>query len=165
MKYSGISMMLPAILALLSVSSAQLITASGNLTLPSTPTKILGNVYNHWVPLGNKTYDLTRSLYLPTTQTLTVPMTGSRKKAIIEPSRSALIIIDMQNFFLHQELSPKATGGRKAVEPTLAMIDGFRSKGMKILWVNWGLEGHDLLTMPPSFLAGFSGGTDSPLSK
>ena len=91
-------------------------------------------------------------------------MTGSRKAAVIEPSRSALVIIDMQNFFLHPQLSPKATGGRTAVEPTLKMIDGFRSKGMKILWTNWGLDAHDLLTMPAAFLDQFAGGTDSPLS-
>lgn len=152
-------------LALPYLSTCDLITAAGNIALPSTNLTILGNVYNHWIPLGNKSFDLTRSLVLPTSAPLTIPMTGSRKSATIEPSRSALVIIDMQNYFLHPELSPKAEGGRKAVEPTLKMIDGFRSKGMKVLWVNWGLDGHDLQTMPASFLAGFSGGTDSPLSE
>lgn len=152
------------IAAISSLTSSTLITASGNISLPNTNLTLLGNVYNHWVPLGNKTFDLTRSLIYPTTTPLTIPMTGSRKSAIIEPSRSALIIIDMQNFFLHPELSPKATAGRTAVDPTLKMIDGFRKKGMKVLWVNWGLDGWDLETMPASFLAGFSGGTDSPLS-
>jgi isochorismate hydrolase len=33
-----------------------------------------------------------------------LPMAGSQKEIIIEPTRSALVIIDMQNFFLH----PKA---------------------------------------------------------
>lgn len=70
----------------------------------------------------------------------------------------------MQNFFLHPLLSPHATGGRKAVQPTLDMIDGFRKKGMKILWTNWGIDEYDLLTIPPSFLDGFSTG-DDPLSK
>lgn len=92
-------------------------------------------------------------------------MTGERKSAIIEPSRSALIIIDMQNFFLHPELNPMATAGRAAVEPTLKIIEGFRKKGIKILWVNWGLDQRDLRDMPASFLAGFSGGSDSPLSQ
>ena len=87
----------------------------------------------------------------------------SRKSARIEPSRSALIIIDMQNFFLHPELSPDATAGRAAVEPTLKIIEGFRKIGIKILWVNWGLDGRDLRDMPAAFLAGFSGGSDSPL--
>lgn len=158
------AMLLQALISLLTMTSSTLITAGGNITVPNSDTPILGNLYNHWVALGNKTFDLTRSLYLPTTAPLTIPMNGTRKSAIIEPSRSALIIIDMQNYFLHPELSPRAVGGRNAIEPTLKMIHAFRAKGMKILWVNWGLDGHDLLTIPPSFLAGFSGGTDSPLT-
>ncbi|KAF2465604.1 Isochorismatase hydrolase, partial [Lindgomyces ingoldianus] len=155
---------LQALLSLSTLTTSTLITTSGNITLPETPTPILGNLYNHWIVLPNKTYDLTRSLYLPTTTPVTIPMFGTRKAAIIEPSRSALIIIDMQNYFLHPKLSPRATGGRAAVQPTLNMIAGFRKKGMKVLWTNWGLDGYDLLTIPPSFLAGFSGGTDSPLT-
>jgi len=83
-------------------------------------------------------------------------MTGSKKSIRIEPSRSALVIIDMQNFFLHPALSPGATAGRAAIAPTVNMIKGFREAGMKILWTNWGLDNFDLLTMPPSFLDGFS---------
>ena len=45
--------------------------------------------------------------------------------------------------------------GRTAVQPTVNMINGFRSKGMKVLWTNWGLTEYDRLTIPPSFLAGF----------
>jgi nicotinamidase-related amidase len=91
-------------------------------------------------------------------------MTGSRKTAIIEPSRSALVIIDMQEFFLNPELSPRADGGRTIVQATLNMIAGFRAKGMKVLWVNWGLDQRDLREMPPALLAGFSD-DDGPLSK
>lgn len=165
MKLSQVAMLsLQALISLASLTSGSLITVSGNLSLPDVPTPILGSLYNHWVPLGNKTFDLTRSLYLQTTTPLTIPMTGSRRSAVIEPSRSALVIIDMQNYFLHPELSPRAEEGRKAVDPTLKMIDGFRKRGMKVLWTNWGLDGRDLLQMPASFLAGFSGGSDSPLS-
>ncbi|KAF1957010.1 Isochorismatase hydrolase [Byssothecium circinans] len=152
------------LLPLASLSTCTLITPSDNITIPSTTTPILGNLYNHWIALPTKTYDLTRSLISPITTPLTIPMNGSRKAAIIEPSRSALVIIDMQEYFLNPELSPKAEGGRKAVEPTLKMIDGFRKKGMKVHWVNWGLDGKDLREIPPAFLAGFSGGKDSPLT-
>ncbi|KAF2681522.1 Isochorismatase hydrolase [Lentithecium fluviatile CBS 122367] len=152
-----------AIMATLPLASSKLITASGNISLPDTDTTVLGNIYNHWVHLGNKSFDLTRSLIAPTTKPVTIPMTGSRKSALIEPSRSALVIIDMQNFFLHPELSPKAEGGRKAIEPTLKMIDGFRKNGMPVLWVNWGLNGRDLLDMPAAFLAGFSSDGVDPL--
>lgn len=44
------------------------------------------------------------------------------------------------------------------------MIKAFRAKGMKVLWVNWGLDGRDLRDMPPALLAGFSD-DGGPLSK
>lgn len=43
------------------------------------------------------------------------------------------------------------------------MIQGSRKKGKPVLWTNWGLDEYDLLTIPPSFLDGFSL-DDSPLT-
>ncbi|EON95810.1 putative isochorismatase hydrolase protein [Phaeoacremonium minimum UCRPA7] len=40
------------------------------------------------------------------------------------------------------------------------MINAFRKHGMKVTWVNWGLTNYDLLTIPPAFKSGFSGGSD-----
>ncbi|KAI7206276.1 Pre-mRNA-splicing factor [Hortaea werneckii] len=83
-------------------------------------------------------------------------MIGSREQAIIEPNRTAMVIVDMQNFFLHPQLSPAADKGRAAVQPTLNMIDAFRANEMKVLWVQWGIDNYDLLTMPPALLDQFS---------
>lgn len=71
---------------------------------------------------------------------------------VIEATRSALVIIDMQSefcfaldfegvdidsdFFLHPGLSPEATAGRGVVNATVDMIQGFRKAGMKVLWTN-----------------------------
>ncbi|PSK59171.1 hypothetical protein B9Z65_3495 [Elsinoe australis] len=127
----------------------------------TTSTQRIGNYYNYWTVLnssGSITYDLTRSSVLPTTKpkSLTNVFSGSRKSALIEPSRTALVIIDMQNFFLDPLLSPRASGGRAAVTPTLNMIDGFRTMGSKVLWTNWGLTEQDLVDMPASFKEGFA---------
>jgi len=119
-------------------------------------TTILGNTMNYWKKYPNGTFDLTRSNQVPVTSPKVLPMFGSRSEIIIEPSRSALVIIDMQNFFLHPQLSPGATAGRTAVQPTVNMINGFRKHGMKILWTNWGLTAYDLLTIPPAFKSQFS---------
>ncbi|KAH7560287.1 Isochorismatase-like protein [Bipolaris maydis] len=151
-----------AVVVALPLVSSTIITAYQNITLPTANTTLLGNIYNHWIYIGNDTYDLTRSMVAPTTKPVTIPMTGSRKQAVIEPSRSALIIIDMQNFFLHPELTPSAEGGRKAVEPTLNMIDAFRRNGMPVLWTNWGLDGRDLRDLPPADISGFSRTKRSP---
>lgn len=74
--------------------------------------------------------------------------------------RSALLLADRsvhrQNYFLHPALSPAATDGRAAVAPTVSIIEAFRTAGMKVTWVNWGLTDYDLLTIPPAFKSGFS---------
>jgi nicotinamidase-related amidase len=121
-------------------------------------TQTLGNDYNYWTKLPNGTWDLTRSKVMPVTKPVVIPFSGDRSSAIIEPSRSVLCIIDMQNFFLHPELSPRAKLGRAAIEPTVNMINAFRKHDMKVTWVNWGLTNYDLLTIPPAFKSGFSDG-------
>ena len=154
------------ILALGSMAAAQLYDTSNSITslsgtLNTSDAQFVGNYYNYWSvsnTTGNLTYDLSRSDRLPTTSPkhLKNVFFGSRKSAIIEPSRTALVIIDMQNYFLHPSLSPKASGGRWAVQPTLDMITGFRDMGSKVLWTNWGLDNFDLVTIPPSLLEGFA---------
>ncbi|KAK5005717.1 hypothetical protein LTR39_005858, partial [Cryomyces antarcticus] len=139
----------------------QLLDTSNGITAvagaSSSNATTLGNHYNYWAIHANDgVFDLTRSDRLPLTSPRTIPMLGSRKTAVIEPSRSALVVIDMQNFFLHPALSPVATKGRKAVLPTVQMVRGFRKAGTKVLWTNWGLDDFDLLTIPPAFLSGFA---------
>lgn len=110
----------------------------------STDPALMGNYYNHWKLVSkNETarttaWDLTRSARLPAPNPKTIKMLGSRASAVIEPSRSAFIIVDMQNFFLHPNMTPSASLGRAAVGPTINLIKAFRENGMKILWTNWG---------------------------
>ncbi|GAB7361605.1 hypothetical protein MBLNU230_g1657t1 [Neophaeotheca triangularis] len=128
-------------------------------TLNTTNPATLGNYYNHWqkhTTANGTLYDLTRSNRMPTSTPKTIPMLGKREKAVIEPQRTALVIVDMQNYFLHPQLRPNAQLGRAAVGPTLDMIRAFRANGMKVLWLNWGLTDYDLVTIPPSFLEGFA---------
>lgn len=125
--------------------------------LDTSNSSFLGNYYNYWgVDAATSTWDLTRSDRMAVTSPKTIPMLGMRRTAIIEPNRTAYVIVDMQNFFLDPRLSPNATRGRMAVGPTLNMIDAFRASKMKVLWVNWGIDAYDLLTMPPAFLDTFA---------
>ncbi|RKU41796.1 hypothetical protein DL546_001503 [Coniochaeta pulveracea] len=124
-------------------------------------TSILGNYYNYWVKTASGLWDLTRSDRVTANKTYTIPCHGSRESIKIDASRSALVIIDMQNFFLHPALSPHATAGRAIVNTTVNLVKAFRQGGMKVLWTNWGLDDFDLLTMPPAFLDGFSTNSSS----
>lgn len=152
--------LLPLALATTSLTQARITQQILTMASNNNNSSIIGNpkTTNNWhVSANNTLYDLTRSGNLPTTSPKTLPMQGRRQTTIIEPSRSALVIIDMQNFFLHPELSPHATLGRAAVGPTLDMIRAFRANGMKVLWVNWGIDGEEeVVTLPPALLEGFA---------
>ncbi|CAK7231183.1 hypothetical protein SCUCBS95973_007825 [Sporothrix curviconia] len=73
----------------------------------------------------------------------------------VAPGRTALVVVDMQNFFLHRLCRDHPTG-RAAVAPTLAAIDACRRAGIRIVWLNWGLAANDLAAMPASIVCGFS---------
>ena len=156
------TMTLQALLALTTSTLAQIYNTYPSITAQTgtantTDPAVLGNYYNYWRLTNNGTvYDLTRSDRLPVTNPKLIPTLGFRPAALIEPSRTAFITIDMQNFFLHPSLSPAASLGRAAVGPTVNLINAFKAEGMKTLWVNWGIDDYDLVTMPPSFLEGFS---------
>ncbi|KAN0100591.1 Isochorismatase-like protein [Tylopilus felleus] len=68
----------------------------------------------------------------------------------------------MQNFFLHPDLRTH-TAGLNCVAPLRALLPALRQQGVKILWVNWGLTQHELQTIPPSLIRGFSTGRHGDL--
>ncbi|KAH7065791.1 Isochorismatase-like protein [Paraphoma chrysanthemicola] len=94
------------------------------------------------------------SLTLQTTHT---PIT-------ISPAKSALIIIDMQNFFLSPAFG-KTRGAGHAACDNLAKyaIPAARKAGIRIIWCNWGLTSDDLRNMPAGVKRAF--GFSANLSK
>ncbi|EJT96852.1 Isochorismatase hydrolase [Dacryopinax primogenitus] len=110
-----------------------------------------GNHYNYWMlDTETNTFDLTRG---GSKDAITFPTSARGNSSItIAPERSALVIIDMQ------KMNPRAELGRAAVGPTLDMIDAFRSNGMKIAWVQWGITEYDLKHLvSPALIYRFSG--------
>ncbi|KAH8883876.1 isochorismatase [Thozetella sp. PMI_491] len=102
---------------------------------------------------ATKTYDLTRGgsrgFTLRTTQ-------GPADTFLtVVPNLSALVIVDMQNFFLDPSCRdhPK---GLAAVDPTLKVIEKCRELGIQVVWLNWGLTDADLAAMPAGVLRGFA---------
>ena len=82
------------------------------------PVKTLGNAYNYWKVLDNGTVDLTRADVMGVTAPRVMPMRGSRPAVLIEPNRTVLCIIDMQNTFRKYHSSP-------ATDPRLSCLGMF----------------------------------------
>lgn len=74
---------------------------------------------------------------------------------MIDPENTVLVVIDMQNYFLHP-VCRDHPGGLRAVEPTLKVIERCRKEGIQVAWLNWGITEHDLNIMPPAVQRGFS---------
>ena len=105
-----------------------------------------GNENNYWLQLDDR-MDISRGARQTVTcNTTTLPLT-------FDPRRSALTIIDMQNFFLAERLGRGETG-RNLVPSICDSVKYARRIGMKIVWVNWGVR-PDLVNMPPGILRTF----------
>ncbi|KAF9075783.1 Isochorismatase-like protein [Rhodocollybia butyracea] len=140
------------VIAVLLVPQAQARNAhSKRLTgVPNDDPTFFGNELNFWKKLETG-WDLTRGA---TNGSITLPM-ANNGPIVIQPNATALVIIDMQNFFLHESLGgdPK---GRALVPTTISLIHAFRNAGMPVLWTFWGVTDYDIINMPPSLLLGFS---------
>ncbi|KAH7123746.1 isochorismatase hydrolase [Dendryphion nanum] len=74
---------------------------------------------------------------------------------IINPVKAVLIVVDMQNYFIHPIYRNHITG-LAAVKPILKVIEQCRKTGIEIIWLNWGITEKDLHVMPPAVQRGFS---------
>lgn len=106
-------------------------------------------------------------LYIPETKRFDLTRGSNRKLAIdaddgirhhrgcvIDPEKAVLVVIDMQNFFIHP-LIHDHVAGLAAVDPTVKVIKRCRKEGIQVAWLNWGLEEHDLRIMPPAVQRAF----------
>ncbi|EXJ80583.1 hypothetical protein A1O1_08729 [Capronia coronata CBS 617.96] len=75
----------------------------------------------------------------------------------IDPAKSALVIIDMQNFFLSPSLGrPADSKGLLAQQQLLKYaIPAARKAGVRVVWLNWGLTDEEITAMPPGTLRAF----------
>ncbi|KAI2475886.1 isochorismatase family protein [Pyrenophora tritici-repentis] len=129
----------------------------------STTTKphrkgLIGSPSNFWIHSSQSGFDLTHpethssppSGKTHTIQTTTQPIT-------IDASKSALVIIDMQNFFLSPAFgrNQKGPGHAACTQLITHAIPGARKAGIRIIWVNWGLTEQEVIDMPPSVKRAF----------
>ncbi|PPQ99606.1 hypothetical protein CVT24_005182 [Panaeolus cyanescens] len=134
---------------------------------PRVPAPAMyGDAGNFWVEYPSGLVDVSRTSPLPKTSTaninppainlesqMDIHVDGDRVVRV-DRKRTALVVIDMQNFFLHPDLRAHPLG-LECVQPLMNVVPALRSAGSKILWVNWGLTEHELSTIPPALIRGF----------
>ncbi|KAI0348583.1 Isochorismatase hydrolase [Trametopsis cervina] len=122
-----------------------------------------GNAASFWVEYPSGLVDLTSTSHLPADSAPPPLATHTQFEIGVEQSRvlrlnratTALVVIDMQNFFLHPDLR-EHTSGLACVAPLTDTVHALRKLGGRIIWCNWGLTPHELTTIPPSLSRGFS---------
>jgi len=77
---------------------------------------------------------------------------------VVDPTKTALVVIDMQNYFLSPAFGrPSNSLGLQVVERlTKQAKPACRKAGITILWLGWGLTDEDIEAMPPAIVRGFS---------
>ncbi|KAJ9662285.1 hypothetical protein H2198_001419 [Neophaeococcomyces mojaviensis] len=118
---------------------------------------IVGHPSNFWLWTETEGFDLTHPATpnsLPIYprikfQTVTSPVT-------ITPTKTAMVIIDMQNYFLSAALGRPKGEGLKAEAALLEhAIPAARKAGIRIIWLNWGLTEESLKKAPPAMYRAF----------
>ncbi|TGJ84547.1 hypothetical protein E0Z10_g4242 [Xylaria hypoxylon] len=115
----------------------------------------LGVVDDGWLYYKDKKlYDLSRDA-IPPYFSFNATQGEPDTTVLIGSRLTALVVVDMQNFFLHPRCNDYPEG-REAAERTAEVVDKARKLGIQIIFLNWGLTELDLLTMPPAVHRSFS---------
>ena len=117
----------------------------------------IGNAKNFWLYSSRTGFDLTHPATPDsppvspsvTIQTTTTPIT-------VAPAKSALVIIDMQNFFLSPAFGRTRGAGHEALDQLVDhAIPAARKAGIRVIWLNWGLTSQEIEDMPPAITRAF----------
>lgn len=119
---------------------------------------VVGSRSNFWVWSRECGWDLTHPS-TPTCDTVSRPvrLRCEISDVTIDPAKTALVIIDMQNFSMCSALGTSSTPDIVQVEEILLRyaIPAARKARIQIIWLNWGLTEGDLESMPPSAMRVF----------
>ncbi|KAI1284119.1 Isochorismatase-like protein [Xylaria sp. FL0933] len=128
----------------------------------SHQTKVIGGK-NFWLYSPDSGYDLTHP---PTPSSPPIfpriPLSTTSGAVAIDPSKSALVVIDLQNYFLSPALGRPSESVGLAVTGRLLRhaIPACRKAGMPVVWLCWGLTAEDIDDMPPTIVRGFAADTN-----
>ncbi|KAG8163229.1 hypothetical protein KVR01_006526 [Diaporthe batatas] len=103
----------------------------------------------------SRTYDLTRGAGLPAPIRVRTTRGPPDTHILMAPASAVLVVVDMQNYFLHPSCRSHP-GGLAAVGPLLRAVERCRGAGVQVAWLNWGLTDADLAAMPAGVARGFA---------
>lgn len=119
---------------------------------------IIGNSKNFWLHSSRENrFDLTHPSP-PSSEPISprLDLNASNTPVTLDPQKTALVIIDMQNFFLSEGFGRKRGAGHTAAENLEKYaVPAARKAGMQVIWLNWGLTDEDIESMPPAVKRAF----------
>ncbi|KAJ4201828.1 hypothetical protein NW767_006366 [Fusarium falciforme] len=136
-------------------------------SIPTTPTttmtddktKVIGGKNNFWLWSQESGFDLTHPDE-PSSPPVypRISLTTSTEQVTIDPAKTALVVVDMQNYFLSPLLGRPYDGPGQMMAISLEeqIIPACRRADIPILWVGWGLDEADLGDIPPAMALLFS---------
>lgn len=120
---------------------------------------VIGGKKNFWLHSESTGFDLTYPLTPTSTPVYPrIPLNTTTERVAIDPSKTALVVVDLQNYFLSPSLGrPLNVVGMKVVDRLLKYaIPACRKAGILVVWLNWGLTQQDIEEMPPTIVKGFA---------
>jgi nicotinamidase-related amidase len=130
---------------------------SSTIPLKAHRKALIGSPSNFWTHSSHSGFDLTHP---PTHSTLPAEpkhtIQTAHEPITIDPAKSALVIIDMQNFFLSEAFGRKQGAGHAACSQLVQhAIPAARKAGIRVIWLNWGLTEEEVTDMPPAVKRAF----------
>lgn len=113
---------------------------------------VIGHQQNFWLFSSDTGFDLTRPSYPnKPNNARRLTLKTHLSHVTLSASKTALVIIDMQNFFLSPALGRAKAPGHAACQQLIDhAIPAAREAGIQIVWLNWGLTEKEIQEMPPA---------------
>jgi nicotinamidase-related amidase len=118
---------------------------------------VIGTGKSFWLYNSETGFDLTHPP-TPESPPVTPRVTIETKTSpiTIDPAKSALVVIDMQNYFLSSALGRAKGAGHAALDQLVEYaIPACRKAGIRVIWLNWGLTRQDIEEMPSAVVRAF----------
>lgn len=121
--------------------------------------KVIGGRQNFWLHTEEEGFDMTHPASPDSTPILPrLKLQTTKEPATIDPAKTALVVVDLQNCFLSPLLGrpPESLGLRVTDQLVQKAIPACRRAGIPIVWLGWGLSDDDLDILPPTIIRDFS---------